>query len=148
MPILNYTTTIAVEKTLGEIQGILARHGIKSISLEYSKGIPTGLTFVIPTQFGDRQFRLPANLGGIQKTLQRQYQEGRVAPRFATPEHAARVAWRILKDWIAAQMAIVEAGMVRLDEVMLPYLLADDGRTLYVTLVEHELRLLPERTPA
>ena len=52
-----------------------------------------------------------------------------------------RVAWRILKDWVAAQLAIVETEMVSLDEVMLPYLRSDDGRTLYELFTERQLAL-------
>jgi len=31
--------------------------------------------------------------------------------KYRTREHAARVAWRICKDWIEAQLAIVDAEM-------------------------------------
>ena len=35
MALLNYSTTISVDKTLGEIQGLLARHGARSIYTDY-----------------------------------------------------------------------------------------------------------------
>ena len=44
---------------------------------------------------------------------------------------AERVAWRILRDWVMAQMAILETEMVAMDEIMLPYMLDDQGRTAY-----------------
>lgn len=148
MALLKYTTTINVAKTLAELQAILADHGVKSILIEYTDGVASGLMFVIPTRFGDRTYRLPANLDGIYHVLQDQWEAGRIARRFATPEQAARVGWRILRDWVAAQTAIVEAGMVELAEVMTPYMQREPGGpTLYQELVKHELQLLPEHTP-
>ncbi len=44
---------------------------------------------------------------------------------------AARVAWRIIKDWVAAQLAIVESGMVEIAEVFLPYQLVADDKTVF-----------------
>ena len=49
----------------------------------------------------------------------------------AAPGQAERTAWRNVQNWIMAQMAIVEAGQVQIDEVFLPYLTDGRGRTLY-----------------
>lgn len=43
---------------------------------------------------------------------------------------AVRTAWRIVKDWVEAQMALVETQMVTTAEVFLPYAVMHDGRTL------------------
>jgi hypothetical protein len=43
---------------------------------------------------------------------------------------AVRTAWRIVKDWVEAQMALVETQMVTTQEVFLPYAVMRDGRTL------------------
>ena len=56
-------------------------------------------------------------------------------------EQAQRVAWRILKDWIESQIALMESGMVCMEEVFLPYMLAGD-RTVYDALVSQEFRAL------
>lgn len=47
----------------------------------------------------------------------------RVEKRYLTLEQANRVAWRIAHDWLRAQLAIIDAGMVTLPEVMFPYLI-------------------------
>lgn len=44
------------------------------------------------------------------------------------------VAWRNVKDWIAAQIAIIEIGQVGIDEVMLPYMVDAYGHTLYESM--------------
>ena len=36
-----------------------------------------------------------------------------------------------MHDWVQAQMALIEAGQVQIDEVFLPYLTDGTGRTLY-----------------
>lgn len=142
MAILNYTTTIDASKTMGEIQAILARHGALQVITSYGAGgQPEGIAFMVPTQFGNRPFMLPANIAAVEKTLVIQQRKGKVPRRLANREQATRVAWRILKDWIEAQMAIVEAGMVTIDEVMLPYLQGDGGVTLYQFMQDQQLSL-------
>ena len=54
----------------------------------------------------------------------------RIPPKMRTKEQATRVAWRIVKDWLAAQLAMIEAGLVDLEEVFLPYAQNQAGRTV------------------
>jgi hypothetical protein len=143
--ILNYTTSIAVDKTTGEITRILREHGASRVTIDYDQqGNPSALAFWMGTARGDHEFRLPANIPGVWRALTRQQQSGAIPPRLATKEQAARVGWRIVKDWLEAQIAIIEAGMATVDEVLLPYLLAPSGRTVYEEFVAHRLAL-PER---
>lgn len=140
MPLLNYTTTIAVDKTVGEIQKILAVAGAKSIQVDYTSGFPAAVAFFIDTPFGERSYVLPANVEGVWQTLHQQNRKGRVPSRLVTREQAARVAWRIIKDWTAAQMAIIQAGMVTIDQVMLPYMQVGN-QSLYEALKTSQLTL-------
>jgi hypothetical protein len=143
MALLNYTTTIDPTKTLGEIQRILAARGAKQIMTDYGvDGSPVGLSFLVPTAFGDRAFRLPANAEAVHKVLIAQHRKGKVDRRHATPDQAARTAWRIVKDWVEAQMAIIESGMVTIDEVFLPYMVAGPNRaTVYQVMQQRHLAL-------
>lgn len=125
MAIKNYTTTIDVYKSLGEIQGALASHGARKIMVDYdAAGQPVGVMFGIETPDGPRGFSLPANVEGVRAVFTRQKVK-------ASPGQAERTAWRNVRDWIMAQMAIIEAGQVQMDEVFLPYLTDGKGRTLY-----------------
>lgn len=124
MPIKNYTTRIEAAKTVGEIQGILGAHGAKSVVVEYGPGGEVrAVSFSYAAAYGDRAFRLPANASGVREAL-------RAEGVGCDHAQAERVAWRIVRDWIDAQMAIVEAGQARVDEVFMPYML-DGGSTLY-----------------
>lgn len=129
MPILNYTTTIPDHKTVGEIQAILARAGAVSVNMDYDQGQPAAITFVI--KVGDEfiNFRLPSNWEGVYKRMGR---DRDVPNRFKTEAQARRVAWRIIKDWVEAQIAIIDAGLAVLPEVFLPYAVSPaTGRTMW-----------------
>lgn len=125
MAIKNYTTSIDVYKTLGEIQGELASHGARKIMVDYDgSGQPVGVTFGIETPEGPRLFCLPANIDGVRAVFEKQKVR-------AAPGQAERTAWRNIRDWIMAQMAIIEAGQVDMVQVFFPYLSDHTGRTVY-----------------
>lgn len=130
MPLLNYTTSIAPQKTVMEIQSALAKVGAARILTDFdTDGNIVALSFQInnPETNQPISFRLPTNWKPVQETLKRQ----RVATRLQTPEQALRVAWRITKDWIEAQVAIIETKMVTPAQVFLPYAVTRDGTTVY-----------------
>lgn len=135
MPLLNYTTKVDVYTTLGAIQGMLVKHGAKKIMQDYDDaGKITALTFSIETPAGMRGIRLPANVDAVHKVLARQ----RVK---CDREQAERVAWRIVKDWVEAQMAILESEMVQMDEIFLPYMVNNAGQTFFQAYQANQLRL-------
>lgn len=137
MPLLNYTTKVDVYTTLGAIQGQLVKHGAKKIMQDYDDdGHIAALTFAIETPSGVRAIRLPANVDAVHAVLRRQKVN-------CDREQAERVAWRIVKDWIEAQMAILESEMVQLDEIFLPYMVARSGQTLFEAYRDNQL-MLPE----
>ena len=43
-------------------------------------------------------------------------------------QQAIRTSWRILKDWVEAQMALLETGMVTMDEIFLPSTCSPEDR--------------------
>ena len=125
MAIKNYTTEVDVYKSLGEIQAALASHGARKIMVDYDAvGQPIGVMFAIETPNGPRGFCLPANVDGVRAVFDQQKVK-------AKPGQAERTACRNIRDWIMAQMAIIEAGQVQVEEVFLPYLTDNRGKTLY-----------------
>lgn len=137
MPLLNYTTKVDVFKTIGEIQGQLVKHGAKKILQDYDdNGRIISLSFSIDTPYGVRGIRMPANVDAVMKVLTKQKKPN-------DREQAERVAWRIVKDWIEAQMAILESEMVQLDEIFLPYMVNGQGKTIFEEYQTNQ-RLLEE----
>jgi len=127
--ILNYTTSITTQKTAGEIQEKLARAKAQAVLCEYdAEAVMCAMSFRIMTAHGAVFFRLPANAQGVLKAMKA---DKKVPNRLKTKEQAAKVAWRILKDWIEAQLAIVDAEMADMTEVFLPYAQNDKGQTVY-----------------
>ena len=57
--------------------------------------------------------------------------DSRVPRRLANRAQAIRIAWRIVKDWVEAQMAILETEMVKMEQIFLPYIQTQQGQTLF-----------------
>lgn len=128
MPLLNYTTKVPVFRSVQEIQKALVKAGASSIMQDFdSEGVISAIAFQINLNGNNISFRLPSETRAVLAVMQ---QNG--TPRsYLTEEHAQRVAWRIIKDWVEAQMAIVQTKMVTLPQVFLPYAVNKDGVTLY-----------------
>lgn len=139
MPLKDYTTTVPVSRTIGQVQALLVQAGARQIMSEYDEhGNPVGVAFAVMTPHGLRNFHLPVNAAAVEKVLR---EDHKVANRLKTPEHAQRVAWRIIKDWLEAQLAIIATEMVTLDQVMLSYMQGKDGRTVYELYLDQQLAL-------
>lgn len=144
MALLNYTTKISTDKTVSEIQARLGKAGADAIMIQYDDGKPIALRFRVKTSFGPQAFRLPVDPNPVYKVLLRQSSYGakdKIPRSFATMEQAARVAWRITKDWIEAQLAIIETEMVSLEQVMLPYMETDNGESVFEMIRSQQLAL-------
>ena len=113
MALKNYTTSISVEKTLSEIQGKLAYVGAKRIMTEYDDtGNVVALSFQLELNGQQLAFSLP------------------------TDWRPVATAWRITKDWVDAQVAIIETKMVTTTQVFLPYTVTSSGKSLYHRFLE------------
>ena len=138
MPTLNYTTAVPVARTVSEIQELLVRHSASHVAIGYRDRLPVSVSFTLVSPHGKRIYSLPVDIDAVHHLLLAQVEAGELRsspPKggWATPQHAARVAWRVIKDWLEAQLAIIDAQMTTLDCVMLPYLHtgSTDQRTLY-----------------
>lgn len=137
--LLNYTTTIPAGKTIGEMQTALAKAGATSIAVHYTAGSPAGLTFSLTTKYGPQLFTLPVDVPNVQKVLRRQRSAGGMSRvKFESSEHAERVAWRISKTWLEAQLALVAVQMATIDQVMLPYMHVGPDKTLYAAYQDQQ----------
>jgi len=139
MPLLNYTTKVDVPQTVTEIQALLIKHGAVAIQQEYESARIKALYWQQVTPSGRIPFKMPVNVGAVQKRLRAEH-PGSLS--LTTWDHAERVAWRILKDWVEVQVALVETGMVAVEEVFLPYAVLRGGETLYHHMLEGGFRTL------
>ena len=141
MPLLNYTTKVNAQKTVTEVMGLLVAKGADEISIVYDDDRqPAGLKWTVQSpRLGRVAFALPCNTDAVFVKLTEQ--RVMVTAPESRRQQAIRTSWRILKDWVEAQMALLETGMVTMDEIFLPYMLSG-GQTFYQALVAGEFRAL------
>ena len=139
MAILNYTTSIACEKTIMEIQKCLVKHGATKIVTDYTDQTPIAVTFCLILNGNLVAFSLPANYSGVLKSMK---SDSKIPRRLLTDEQALKVSWRIIKNWVEAQMAIVEAKLADVAEVFLPYAITKNGITLYKEIESNGMLML------
>ena len=160
MAILNYTTKIPVEKTIAEIEKMLSQSGAEKILKDYDdNGNVEAISFIIKTEKGKIPFRLPMNQNAVLQTLKNQsgeykntgYQKVRKVPRsMVNKEQAGRVGWRIIKDWLEAQLALFFLQMVKIEEIFLPYMYNQNtGQTMFQMLEKKGFKFqLEDKTPS
>ena len=130
MPLLNYTTQIEASKTVGQIHGILVAHGAQAILTNYdTQGQIVSLSFEVATPHGIAHIQLPVDPEAVLRVMMRG--DSRVPKRLVNQTQATRIAWRIVKDWVEAQMAILETEMVKMEQIFLPYIQTQNGQTLF-----------------
>ena len=136
--IKNYTTSIDSDRSILEIERLLQKFGATAVMKEFlSDGRITSLAFKI----GEKAYKLPANIEGI-------YEVMFGATRHSTKkdamkrreEQAYRTAWRVIRDWIHAQLSMIASGQAQPDEIMLPFMY-DGKRTLFQAYKEGRLQL-------
>jgi hypothetical protein len=144
--IKNYTTDIPVERTIAEIQQLLVHNGARGIALEYDeRGSIKDIFFKVIVNKRELPFRLPAKADKVYTALH----EG-------TPDHyhtrygnqwraeAERIAWRICKTWLEAQITLINLEQAKIEEVFLPYLILPGDKTLFETMERNQF-LLPAK---
>ncbi len=141
MALLNYTTTVEAYKTVSEIEQMLVKHGAKSIMKQFDDGMITSLSFLINTGVNDIPIKLPIRVDDVLQVLIEQKKMHPKAGIKATKDQANRVAWRILKDWIEVQMALLDIEMVQFEEIFLSYIETAGGKTIYEKLEEKHFLL-------
>jgi hypothetical protein len=139
MAILNYTTSISSEKSIGEIQKCLVKHGAHKIVTDYKNGSPSAVTFCLTLNGNLIAFALPANYIGVLNAMKN---DKKIPRSKCTEDQSQRVAWRIVKDWVEAQMAIVEAQLADITEVFLPYAITKNGSTVYQEVKDNGMLML------
>ncbi len=134
MAIQNYTTKIEAGVSLGEIQSALAKAGATKIMIDYKGGEPDSITFGIV--IGDTlcAYNLPVNADGVAAVLKRQNIK-------ADKNQVMRIAWRNVRDWVIAQIALIEAGNAEIGQVFLPYMTDSSGNTIYQLVATGRLSL-------
>jgi hypothetical protein len=142
-PVKNYTSTIPINRIFDGIQKVLVEHGARQVAFDYGEdGKIYGITFVIQAMNQQIPIKLPARIAEAQALLKEQYNMGLIRDRKALePEHAYRVAWRNIWDWVSAQMALLDIKMAKIEEVFLPYVATPSGKTFFEVMESQHFKL-------
>ena len=141
MGLVFFSTTFDAYKTVSEIERILVMHGAKSIMKQYEGEEITSLSFLITVEGRDIPIKLPVRIDEVNLVLTEQKKAHPKAGIKATRDQANRVAWRIMKDWVEVQMALLDMKMVRFEEVFLSYIETTNGETIYDKLQKQQFLL-------
>lgn len=116
--IKNYTTVVPAARTQNEIETTLVAMGAGKVMKEYN-GMRKVEAYTF--EYQARAYRLPADVERA-ITILKDIPEFQRKTREEQEKQAERVMWRILKDWLDGQIALMRIGQVQLDQVMLPYM--------------------------
>lgn len=148
MALKNYTTKVPADRSVQEIQKMLSLHGATGVLTEYEKG--TGRIASLCFQISLDKYAAPNNKARvIGFRLPLRWEEARkvmisqkIRRADVDEDYCYRVAWRILRDWVDVQMALVEMEMAQLEEIFLPYTVQRNNKTLYENVVMDPSKLL------
>jgi len=138
MALKNTFTKTSVDSMLKEIQKALIR--VKSTGMIYKfdgLGHVVGLSFGLEIKGQSVGFLLPINTEKVRVVLKREGNK-----RHDDDEYVFRVAWATMRDWVVAQMALIETEMAEPLQVFLPYAQDASGKTLFEKVVNSNLLLV------
>lgn len=128
MALLNYSTRIEAEQTIGEIQKMLSKHGVMAMMTEYDGSNVSAVSFKMDVGGKPMGFKMPCNWRAVRQIFKEDPTIRNT--KLNSDEQAIRCAWRIIHTWVKSQLALVEVNMVTIPQVFLPYAIMRDGRTL------------------
>jgi hypothetical protein len=142
MALKNYTSE--GRGTFEKIQKVLASHGANKIMYDYGPdGQLTAITFGLEINGQTMGFRLPALTENVVQIMyggeDRWGRQKKITQ--AQRDQAYKTAWANIRDWIDAQMALIDTRQVKLEQVFLPYLIVKDNETLFEQLERKQFAL-------
>lgn len=143
----NYTSTVPAERSIAEIEQLLVRAKARNIAKQYDgQGQVLALEFSLPNETAAAIYvRLPANPDAVFEVLKRSKKriDPRSIPRLR--DQARRTAWRLMLDWVAVQLSLIEMRQAELMQVFLPYVMTSGEQTFYDRLKGQKFAALTHR---
>jgi len=142
MAIKNYTTTISASRSVSEIQEMLTNAGARSITVDNDENRqPYAIGFSYLFNSNLLRFKLMVSPEGVLKALQKE----NVDRKYQNLKHAANVAWRIKRDFIDAQLAIWEAGLVDIPELFIGEMTNENGVRLIDSFNQNSIKFIENK---
>jgi hypothetical protein len=140
----NYTSGVPVATTVARIEQMLAKSQVTNIQKDYSNGRLTALCFrgILPNR-KSVNIRLPANTKAVYDVLMKKVKRPNKGTYARVQEQAERTAWKLMEDWVAVQISLIEMQQADFVQVFLPYVW-DGEFTFYARIKNAEFKALPE----
>lgn len=123
-----------------KIQQILSAHKAQKIMFEYNQsGRVDGMAFVLNINGQELMAKLPARVQNLAVLL---YSKALDQCSENEVQQCYQTAWANIRDWIDAQLALVDTQMVQIGEVFLPYFVRRDGLTHFEHVLQNPQLLL------
>lgn len=147
MAIKNITTSISADKTIMEIEQILAKFGAKAILKEYEGSFVTAISFYLEYQGQKIPFKMPMNVERARRMIDNAVNEGKLPKKFKHEPHrteqAIRVSWRVFKEWIHINCSLLEMKFAEPMEILLAYAYNPiEKKTMYELFMQKKDKLL------
>lgn len=144
MNIKNYTSSVAADKSILDIERILIAMGARNIAKEYDGfGKVDAISFSIPRGEGVVPFKLPAKREAIKKLFLKQYRRPSKTQEEQCSAQADRTAWKNMKEWVELQATMIKLEQVEFMEVFMPYIYSmQQGKTVYELAKENSFQKL------
>lgn len=136
------TTKISPGKTIGEVQGVLAAYGANNILIEYDNTEVSALSFTYKVEDQAIAYRLPSNWQVIYEKLAERKKRFRGHTKDDLIDQAKRIAWRTVLRWVEAQLAFVEQGQGKVEQVFMHCMIVGPNKqTLFQKMEESKWHL-------
>lgn len=135
-------TEVPVVRTVEQIRGLLRESGARRVVEEYGPaGEVVAMTFGLMLNGEEIPYALPVRLDRVMAKMSAERKGRRLTD--SDKAQAERVAWRQIFRWLQAQFALIEFGLAKTDEVLMPFIRISGGRTLYQDWYETKFKALP-----
>lgn len=144
----NYTSNQSASRSISYIEQKLIQQGANKILKIYDEDCRLkAICFSIIIDGEDISFKLPAKVKACETVLLSNLSaRARPETRKKVPQQAERTAWKILQDWVEAQMAMIELSQTEIMEVFLPYVFNNQTEQTFFEQIKSKgyAKLLPK----
>lgn len=139
----NYTTTIDSSKSISEITNFIVDVGATDISQSFAEKECVAIRFIINHNGHSVIYKLQANPDAAYDILIKGRKRINAEIKQKVKKQAFKTAWRILRDWVDVQCALIKLGQATPMQLFLSYAYdpASDS-TVYDRLEAGNLKLL------
>lgn len=145
----NYTSGVAAEKSISEIEGLLVRAGATAVSKFYEDQRLAGFIFQIPYNGIPLTFKLPSNPKAVQRVMMAGIKKKQKGTEKRVADQSERTAWALLRDWVHTQLSMIKMEQAEALQVFLPYSYnGDTDTTLFDKVKSGGFKLLTANASA